>query len=242
MDKPPDTSHQSTRKVKYMRHILTLDDLSKQDIEQILELARDLKRDFEQGRRVPRLSGRVLGLLFSKPSLRTRVSFEAGMTHLGGASLYLGQDVGWGTRESIADFARVISQYLDAIVCRTHTHHTVEQLARFSSCPVINGLTDLAHPCQALADVMTLRELGSHRRPLKMAFIGDGNNVSRSLAIACSRLGIHFSIAAPDGYHLEAGLLERLRTDNPQVHLQQTTDPAEALRDATAVYTDVWSS
>jgi ornithine carbamoyltransferase len=150
--------------------------------------------------------------------------------------------VGWGTRESIADFARVISQYLDAIVCRTHTHHTVEQLARYSSCPVINGLTDLAHPCQALADVMTLRELGSQRRPPKLAFIGDGNNVSRSLAIACSRLGIQFSIAAPAGYHLEAELLERLRAENPQTLVQQTTDPAVALHEATAVYTDVWSS
>ena len=148
-----------------MRHILTLDDLSTPEIEQVLTLAEDLKRDFQQGIRTPRLAGRVLGLLFSKPSLRTRVSFEAGMTHLGGASLYLGQDVGWGTRESIADFARVVSQYLDAIVCRTHAHSTVEQLARYSSCPVINGLTDLAHPCQALADVMTLRELGSRQAP-----------------------------------------------------------------------------
>jgi ornithine carbamoyltransferase len=225
-----------------MRHILTLDDLSTPEIEQILTLAGDLKLDFENGRRVPHLAGRVLGLLFSKPSLRTRVSFEAGMTHLGGSSLYLGQDVGWGTRESIADFARVISQYLDAIVCRTHTHHTVEQLARFSSCPVINGLTDLAHPCQALADVMTLRERGSRRRPAKLAFIGDGNNVSRSLAIACSRLGIHFSIAAPEGYQLEDELLERLRAENPQTPMQQTTDPKVALRDATAIYTDVWSS
>jgi ornithine carbamoyltransferase len=232
----------ATFQVNSMRHILTLDDLSTQEIEQILELARVLKRDFENGRRVPHLSGRVLGLLFSKPSLRTRVSFEAGMTHLGGSSLYLGQDVGWGTRESIADFARVISQYLDALVCRTHSHHLVEQLARYSSCPVINGLTDLAHPCQALADVMTLRDLGSRQRPAKLAFVGDGNNVSRSLAIACSRLGIEFSLAAPEAYHLEDDLIARLSTENPQTRLEQTTDSAVALRGATAVYTDVWSS
>jgi ornithine carbamoyltransferase len=225
-----------------MRHILTLDDLSTTEIEHVLSLANELKRDFLRGVRTPRLAGRVLGLLFSKPSLRTRVSFEAGMTHLGGSSLYLGQDVGWGTRESIADFARVISQYLDAIVCRTHAHHTVEQLACYSVCPVINGLTDLEHPCQALADVMTLRERGSRTRPLKLAFVGDGNNVSRSLAIACSRLGIHFSIAAPEEYQLEAELIERLRRENPQAELQQTADPALALKDATAVYTDVWSS
>jgi ornithine carbamoyltransferase len=225
-----------------MRHILTLDDLSTPEIEQLLTLAEDLKRDYLQGTRIPRLAGRVLGLLFSKPSLRTRVSFEAAMTHLGGSSLYLGQDVGWGTRESIADFARVVSQYLDAIVCRTHAHGAVEQLARYSSCPIINGLTDLAHPCQALADVMTLRELGSRNRPLKLAFVGDGNNVSRSLAIACSRLGIDFTIAAPAGYHLEPELLDRLNQDNPQSNVGQTTDPAVALSGATAVYTDVWSS
>jgi ornithine carbamoyltransferase len=225
-----------------MRHILTLDDLSTVELEQVLTLSETMKGEYQRGVRTPRLSGRALGLLFSKPSLRTRVSFEAAMTQLGGSSLYLGQDVGWGTRESVADFARVISQYLDAIVCRTHAHESLEQLAHFSSCPVINGLTDLAHPCQALADVMTLRELGSRDRPLKLAFIGDGNNVSRSLAIACSRLGIHFSIAAPAGYHLEPQLIARLNRDNPGVTVEQTTDPAAALEDATAVYTDVWSS
>jgi ornithine carbamoyltransferase len=225
-----------------MRHLLTLDDLSTAEIEQVLTLSETIKREYQQGIRTPRLSGRVLGLLFSKPSLRTRVSFEAAMTHLGGSSLYLGQDVGWGTRESVADFARVISQYLDAIVCRTHAHESLEQLAGFSSCPIINGLTDLAHPCQALADVMTLRELGSRQRPLKLAFVGDGNNVSRSLAIACSRLGIHFSIAAPAGYHLEPQLLDRLNRDNPRATVEQTADPAVALEGATAVYTDVWSS
>jgi ornithine carbamoyltransferase len=225
-----------------MRHILTLDDLSTAEIEQLLALSENLKREYLHGIRSPRLAGRVLGLLFSKPSLRTRVSFEAAMTHLGGASLYLGQDVGWGTRESIADFARVVSQYLDAIVCRTHAHTAVEQLALYSTCPIINGLTDLAHPCQALADVMTLRELGSRKRPLKLAFVGDGNNVSRSLAIACSRLGVNFAIAAPAGYQLEVELIDRLNHANPGATVQQTTDPAAALHDATAVYTDVWSS
>jgi ornithine carbamoyltransferase len=164
------------------------------------------------------------------------------MQQLGGTSLYLGQDVGWGTREPVSDFANVVSRYLDAIVCRTHEHQQIEQLAAYSSCSIINGLTDTAHPCQALADIMTIRELGSQARPAKLTFIGDGNNVSRSLAIACARLGIHFSIAAPPGYHLEDELLARLRRENPQVELLQTTDIAAACEEATAVYTDVWSS
>ena len=225
-----------------MRHVLTLEDLSTLEIEKVLSIAHDLKRNFAEGLRTPHLEGRVLGLLFSKPSLRTRVSFEAGMTHLGGASLYLGQDVGWGTRESIEDFARVISQYLDAIVCRTHAHQSIEELARYSSCPVINGLTDYAHPCQALADVQTLRELGSQQRPLKLAFIGDGNNVSRSLATICARLQIGFTLAAPEGYFLDAAFIDQLRRDNPTVSVEQTADPVAAVKDASAVYTDVWSS
>lgn len=225
-----------------MRHFLTLNDLTTDEIQEVLELAAELKNELRQGVRKPLLQGKVLGLLFSKPSLRTRVSFEAGMSQLGGSSLFLGQDVGWRTREPIADFARVISRYLDAIVCRTHEHNDVEQLAQYSSCPIINGLTDTAHPCQALADIMTIREEGTTARPTKLTFIGDGNNVSRSLAICCARLGIHFSIAAPNGYHLEDSLLDRLRRENPSVELVQTTDMAVACKDATAIYTDVWSS
>jgi ornithine carbamoyltransferase len=225
-----------------MRHILTLNDLQTAEIERTLALAATLKQEFQQGIRTPYLAGRVLGLLFSKPSLRTRVSFEAGMSHLGGTSLYLGQDVGWGTRESIADFARVVSRYLDVIVCRTHAHADVEELARHSSCPIINGLTDTAHPCQALADVMTMREQCPVDRPPKLAFVGDGNNVSRSLAIACSQLGIHFSLAAPKDYQLEECLLRQLRAAHPQTTVEQTTDAAAALSGATAVYTDVWAS
>lgn len=164
------------------------------------------------------------------------------MSQLGGTSLYLGQDVGWQTRESIADFSRVISQYVDLLVCREHAHQTVEELARHSSCPVINGLTDLAHPCQALADLFTLGELPAGPRPLKLAFVGDGNNVSRSLAIACSKLDIAFTLAAPENYQLEDSLIERLRRENPGCQLQQTTSPQEAVQEASAVYTDVWSS
>jgi ornithine carbamoyltransferase len=225
-----------------MRHLLTMDDVTRDEINDILSAASELKEQFQRGLRPPKLANRVLGLVFSKPSLRTRVSFEAGMSQLGGTSLYLGQDVGWQTRETVADFARVISQYVDILVCREHAHRTVEELARHANCPVINGLTDLAHPCQALADVFTLRELKGGPRPLKLAFVGDGNNVSRSLAIACSKLGISFALATPKSYQLEHSLIERLRRENPGCQLLQTSDPREALQDATAVYTDVWSS
>lgn len=225
-----------------MQHVLTLNDFSSDQIEQILAVADELKTRFMQGERPSRLSSRVLGLLFSKPSLRTRVSFEAGMSQLGGSSLYLGTDVGWGTREPVKDFARVISQYIDVLVCRTHEHSLIEELAQYSSCPVINGLTDRYHPCQALADVMTLRELRPDRKDLKMAYVGDGNNVARSLAIICAKLGIAFSIAAPQGYHLEKSLFEMLKKENPKCELTQTEDPRVALKDASAVYTDVWSS
>ena len=225
-----------------MQHVCTLDDLTTPQIEQVLQLSVEIKAEYRQGVRAPRLAGKVLGLLFSKPSLRTRVSFESGMFHLGGSSLYLGQDVGWGTRESVADFARVVSQYLDAIVCRTHAHSNIEELAKYSDCPVINGLTDTSHPCQAIADVLTLQEEGSQERPLKLAFVGDGNNVSRSLAIACSRLGIAFSLAAPQKYHLESSLVNRLMAENPTAQIEQTEDPRAAVHEATAVYTDVWSS
>lgn len=225
-----------------MQHVLTLDDLTAAELKKVLEIAYEIKSEFAQGLRPRRLDGKVLGLLFKKPSLRTRVSFESGMHHLGGSSLYLGQDVGWGTRESIADFSRVVSQYLDVIVCRTHAHQDIVELAEHSCCPIINGLTDSAHPCQAMADVMTIQEHSSGERPLKVAFIGDGNNVSRSLLKACSRLGIEFSLAAPEGYHLEEELFAKLRQENPDLPISQTTDPAEALENASAVYTDVWSS
>ena len=143
-----------------MRHVLTLFELTTAEIERVFAITEDLKTKLQQGLREPLLPGRVMALLFEKPSLRTRVSFETGMTHLGGTSLFLGDDVGWGKRESMADFAQVLSQYVDVIVCRAKAHRTVEDIGRATpTCPVINGLTDLAHPCQALADLFTLREV-----------------------------------------------------------------------------------
>lgn len=225
-----------------MRHLLSLFDLKREEIEELFRLSTQLKDQCQRGIRRPLLAGRVMGLLFSKPSLRTRVSFEAGMAHLGGQSLYLGQDVGWRSRESTADFARVLSQFTDVIVCRTHRHEEVEELAHFSSCPVINGLTNRSHPCQALADVLTLQELRGNLDGAKMVFVGDGNNVSRSLAICCARLRMPFVLACPPGYELDRPFVERLRAEVPQVDFQMTHDPFEAVKGAAAVYTDVWSS
>ena len=225
-----------------MRHLLTLFDLSPDEIQQIFALANELKMALERGERQPYLAGRVMGLLFEKPSLRTRVSFETAMAHLGGSSQFLGQDVGWGQRESVEDFARVLSQYVDIIVCRTRDHQRVEQLARHSSCSVINGLTSVSHPCQALADLFTLREVHGCLSNKTLAFIGDGNNVARSLAVACGKLGVHFVIASPPAYHIDKPFVDRLNDEFPKLELRTTDDPVCAVRDAVGVYTDVWAS
>jgi ornithine carbamoyltransferase len=225
-----------------MRHVLTLFELSSDEIERIFVIAQDLKQKLENGIREPILPGRVMALLFEKPSLRTRVSFEACMAHLGGATQFLGADVGWGRRESIADFAGVLGQYVDVIVCRTNQHYRIEELARYASCPVINGLTDEAHPCQALADLFTLREIFGELAGRALAYVGDANNVARSLAVACAKLGVRFTIASPQCYELNDAFLAAVRSDSPQGEIEMTRDPAVAVRDADAIYTDVWTS
>ena len=228
--------------MKKTRHILTLADLSSAEIERIFSIAEDLKAKWTKGIREPLLPGRVMALLFEKPSLRTRVSFEAGMSHLGGSSLFLGEEAGFGRRESVADFTRVLSQYVDVIVARTFQHQTVEELAHYADCPVINGLSDLAHPCQALADLFTLRELFGRLAGRTLAWIGDGNNVARSLAQGCGKLGMRMVMATPPPYRFDEAFLEELRRDTPQLELVVTDDPVEAVREASAVYTDVWTS
>jgi len=225
-----------------MRHLLTLFDLTAAEIGEIFQIAQELKDKFQQGIREPILSECVMGLLFEKPSLRTRVSFEAGMTHLGGTCHFLGSDVGWGTRESLKDFTEVLSQYVDVIVCRTRDHSQVEQLATYSTCPVINGLTSDGHPCQALTDLFTLRELHGSLEGRSLAYIGDGNNVARSLAVACAKLHVKFSIAAPQKYQLNGQFMKRLKREYPDVDVRVTDDPQAAVEDASCVYTDVWAS
>ena len=225
-----------------MRHLLTLSDLTSVEIERIFAITEDLKTKFERGLREPLLPGRVMALLFEKQSLRTRVSFEAGMTHLGGGAMFLGEDVGFGKRESMSDFGRVLGELVDVVVIRAKSHQTVVDLANHCTCSVINGLTDHAHPCQAMADLYTLRETYGSLAGRTLAWIGDGNNVARSLALGCGKVGMRFAIAAPDGYEFESSFTQKLQDEVPDLDLLQTKDPAEAVADACAVYTDVWAS
>lgn len=207
-----------------------------------MKLAAELKAECSRGKRAPLLAGRVAALLFEKPSLRTRVSFEVAMAHLGGSSLFLGKDVGWGQRESTADFAQVLGQYVDAVICRTRSHDRLAELASYSQCPVINGLSDRSHPCQALADLFTMQELFGELAGLKLAFIGDANNVARSLAIGCALFDVEFALAAPAAYHFDASFLKRLDAKVPKASRLLTEDPFEAVRGAHVIYTDVWTS
>jgi ornithine carbamoyltransferase len=225
-----------------MRNLLTLADLKGAEIERIFAITEDLKTKFQRGLREALLPGRVMALLFEKPSLRTRVSFEAGMINLGGGSLFLGDDVGFGARESVADFGRVLSQYVDVIVIRAFDHSTAVELAKYSTCAVINGLTDYAHPCQALADLYTLKELIGPLKHHTLAYVGDGNNVAHSLAEGCGKMGMKFVMATPKPYQFRDEIRAALARDVPELDMVITTDPEEAVSDATAIYTDVWTS
>jgi ornithine carbamoyltransferase len=226
-----------------MRHLLTLADLTTVEIERIFSISEDLKAKFTSGLREPLLPGRVMALLFEKPSLRTRVSFEAAMTHLGGSSMFLGSDTGFGKgRESMADFGRVLSEYVDVIVIRANKHKTVAQVAEHSTCSVINGLTDFSHPCQAIADLFTIRELVGKLEGHTLAWIGDANNVARSLAIGCGKLGLKMVMATPKEYQWNAEELAWIQKNSPGLELTVTEDPVEAVGDAVAIYTDIWAS
>ncbi|QJX00142.1 ornithine carbamoyltransferase [Frigoriglobus tundricola] len=226
-----------------MKHFLNLSDLSAADLDHLLTEAARLKD--AQARRIPAhsLNGRVVGLVFEKPSLRTRVSFESGVAQLGGTSLYLpGNEVGLGWRETLADFARTISHYIDALVLRVYQHATLEGLAAHATIPIINGLSDWSHPCQGLADLLTVRELFGSERGRTVAFVGDGNNVSRSLAVGCGKLGAKFVLACPVGYGFDEKFLTQYRSKvSPDVP-QELNDPVAAVRGADVIYTDVWTS
>jgi ornithine carbamoyltransferase len=226
-----------------MRHVIVPEDLSAAEIEAVFAVSRDLETKFTAGQRDALLPGRVLGLIFEKQSLRTRVSFEAAMAHLGGSSLFLGADTGFASsRESIADFGRVLSEYVDVIVCRSKAHETIVRLAEASSVPVINGLSDYCHPCQALADIYTLRQHVGRVAGLTLAFVGDGNNMARSLAVVCGLLGMKFMLAAPPAYQFDDGFRRHLARIVPGAEIVETTDPVAAVTDAAVVYTDVWTS
>ena len=225
-----------------MRHLLTLKDLTTAEIEEILSIGSELKQDFKRGIRSQLYPNSVMGMIFQKQSLRTRVSFETAMTHLGGHAIYLSGDVDFGKREPIRDFARVMSEMVDMVMIRAKRHEDVVEFAEYASVPVINGLTDYCHPCQALADIMTLRELIGDTTGKKFAWVGDANNVALSLAFICGKLGMKFSMATPKTYQFNDELLQEIRDNAPNAEFEVTEDPYEAVSDSVAVYTDVWVS
>lgn len=226
-----------------IRHFVDLFDLSADDAFDLLHRAIDLKKLDRDGYQPTLMTGRTLGLFFEKPSLRTRVSFEAAIAQLGGNAIFLrGPDVGIGVRESVGDFARVISQYVDALAVRTFAHATVEELARYATIPVVNALSDASHPCQALADMMTIQETLGGVEGVKLVFVGDGNNVARSLALASALLGLNFVLASPPGYEFPADFRARFEAAFPEVPLVVEHDPRQAVVDADVIYTDVWAS
>ena len=221
--------------------LLSISDLNRKEIEYLMEQAWRMKREGSP----PLLSGRTLALLFEKPSLRTRVSFEIAMYQLGGHGIYLSpEEVGLGKRESIADVARVLSRYVDAIAARTFSQDTLRTLASYSSVPVINALSDQEHPCQALSDLFTIYEKKGRLTGLTLAFIGDGNNVANSLLLSACLLGMNFHLASPPGYEVKEEVLNQGREfaalSGGQIRL--TNNPDEAARDADVIYTDVWAS
>ena len=226
-----------------VRHFLSIADLAGAELERLLDDAAALKRD-------PRpadapLRGKALAMIFEKPSLRTRLSFDIAMRDLGGHSSYLSPaEVGLGRRESVSDVARVVSRYVDVVVLRTFAHETLEEFARYSSVPVINGLSELSHPCQGLADIFTIRERKGPLRKVVAAYVGDGNNVAHSLMLAAGRTGLTLRVAHPDGFAPLARYRE-LAADAAResgAHLTYGTDPVAAVRGADVVYTDVWTS
>jgi ornithine carbamoyltransferase len=226
-----------------MRHFLDLLDLSNDELNHLLDDAAAIKTALKNGHRPPLLTGRVLGLIFEKPSLRTRVSFEAAMAQMGGSSIFLSAADGpLGQRESVEDFARVLSEYVDAVVLRVFRHRTIEEFAKYSSIPVINGLSDYSHPCQALGDLLTIREEFGSIGGRTLVFVGDGNNVARSMAIACGKLGARFILAAPDGYGFDDEFLRLYRQAAPNGDLLTNGEPLHAVGEADIIYTDVWTS
>ena len=224
-----------------MKHLLKLLDVSEKEILEILNLADQLKYERKHGIAHEHLKGKTLGMIFQKSSTRTRVSFETGMYQLGGQALFLSnRDLQIGRGEPVQDTARVLSRYLDGIMIRTFEQKEVEDLAKYGSIPVINGLTDFCHPCQILADLMTIREYKGSFQGLKACFIGDGNNMANSLIVGCLKVGMSFALACPKGYEPDAEVLEFAKQYGDKFVM--TTDVLEAAKDADVVITDVWAS
>jgi len=226
------------------KDLISIADLSQSDIEEIFNVTRELKEWHNKGYDEKCLSGKILGMIFEKSSMRTRVSFEVSMVQLGGHAIYLTQnDINLGKREAVKDGARVLSRYVNGIAIRTFGQDTIQELARYATVPVINALSDYLHPCQALTDLYTIKEKFGTYTNIKIAFIGDGNNVARSLAQICTKLGIHFHVASPKGYELTPDFVSKTKQmadGNDLIHLYQ--DPKEAAEKANVLYTDTWVS
>jgi len=229
-----------------MKDFLAIADYSRDELMGLLELADKLKKEHQSGGNQPLLAGKALAMVFQKPSLRTRVSFEMGMQHLGGHAIYIGpSEIGLGQREAIADVARVLAGYVDGIMARVFAHEHVLQLAEWSDVPVINGLSDYNHPCQALSDAFTLYEHYQGKlEGLKVVYVGDGNNVAVSLMHICAKLGMHFAIANPEGYEMPAEAVKsgKAMAAEGGSTIALLTDPAEAVSESDAIYTDTWTS
>lgn len=228
-----------------MKNFVSLTELSADEIWTILNKAIELKAEWKTGGNKPILKDKILAMVFQKPSLRTRVSFDVGMLHLGGHALYLSPaEIGLGGRESVPDVARVLSGYVHGIMARTFSHNHIVQLAQYAGVPVINGLSDFDHPCQAMGDFLTIIEHKGSLKGLKLAYVGDGNNVARALLFAATKLGVDFAIATPAGYEIEPEYIAMAQgfasLSGAKIHTG--TDPVEAVTGADVIYTDVWTS
>lgn len=227
------------------KDFIAVSDYSPQELQDLLDLAVFLKKEWKSGGNKPILQGKILGLIFQKPSLRTRISFEMGMRHLAGDALYISPaEIGLGQRESIADVARVLSGYVQGIMARVFDHNQIVELAKWSSIPVINGLSDYNHPCQAMADALTIMETFGSLKGLNVTFIGDGNNVAVSLMHICAKLGANFTLASPEGYDLSVFALQKAKefASISGSKIQTLRNPHDAVREADVIYTDTWTS
>ena len=226
-----------------MRNFLSILDVSMDELRHLLAEAARVKADLAVGKRPNLLQGYTLGMVFEKPSLRTRASFESAMIQLGGGAVFFGPADGkMGERESVADFARTLSGYCDAVALRVFRHTTLEEFARHSRVPVVNALSDSSHPCQALGDLLTIQETFGGLEGKKLVFVGDANNVARSVALGCGLLGLRFVLAAPKGYGFDEAFLARYRQIAPKGELAMSGHPGQAVEGADIVYTDVWTS
>lgn len=227
------------------KNLVSINDLSREEVTQILETAEIIKLRYYSNEEQPLLKGKVLGMIFQKPSLRTRVSFETGMIQLGGQAIYLGpNDIKLGQREATKDIAQVLSRYVSGIMARTFSHEIMLELAMYSSVPVINGLSELLHPCQVLGDLLTIKEKKGRLSNLKLAYIGDGNNVAHSLLFGAVKVGMDIVLAVPPGYEPKEEIINLAKEDAKKINsrIEIIHDPKEAVDGADVIYTDVWTS